>query len=112
MNVKAVLFDFGFTLFYFEDVSLEKYMDCYKRGLQKSVDYLKKSDILKDEVAVKEFFKLFNNKRSYYFKQSRKTKREYPTSYIFQEVLNNLEKEVYQELSNLYHSCEEEEWKQ
>ena len=111
MKVKGILFDFGFTLFYFEDVSLDKYMDCYKRGLQRSVDYLKKLEILKDDVAVKEFFKIFSNKRGYFFKQSRKTKNEYPTSYIFQEVLENLDQDVYNELSNLYHSCEAEEWK-
>jgi len=111
MKVKGILFDFGFTLFYFEDVSLDKYMDCYKRGLQKSVDYLKKSEILNDDIAVKEFFKLFKNKRGYFFKQSRKTKNEYPTSYIFQEVLENLDKDVYKELSDLYHSYEAEEWK-
>jgi HAD superfamily hydrolase (TIGR01549 family) len=86
-------------------------MDCYKRGLKKSVDYLKKSEILKDDVAVKEFFKIFSNKRGYFFKQSRKTKNEYPTSYIFQEVLENLDEDVYNELASLYHSCEAEEWK-
>jgi len=111
MKVKGILFDFGFTLFYFEDVSLDKYMDCYKRGLQKSVDYLKKSEILKDDVAVKEFFKIFSNKRGYFFKKSRKTKQEYPTSYIFQEVLENLDENVYKELSNIYHSFEQKEWK-
>jgi len=111
MKVKGILFDFGFTLFYFEDVSLDKYMDCYKRGLQRSVEYLKKSAILKDEVAVKEFFKIFSVKRGYYFKQSRKTKNEYPTSFIFKEVLENLEENIYKELSNLYHSCEADEWK-
>ena len=111
MKIKGILFDFGFTLFYFEEVSLDKYMDCYKRGLQRSVDYLTKSEILNDEVAVKEFLKIFSNKRGYYFRQSRKTKNEYPTSFIFQEVLENLDEEIYKELSNIYHSCEAEEWK-
>jgi len=122
MNIKGIIFDFGFTLFHFKDVSMEKYLDCYKRGLKKSLEHLQKINIiLNDEIAAK-FTKYFNEKRNFFFKESRKTKNEYTTSYIFREVFelmvdngiidpfNGNNKVQYQKLADLYHSCEEEEW--
>ena len=120
MNIKGIIFDFGFTLAYFKDVSLEKYFDCFKKGLQKSVDLLKKANILEDDsYLIESFFKVFKKKRMSFFRKSVKTKLEFPTTYIFQEVLSqtvnegliaNLTKEFYEELANLYHSYEENEW--
>ncbi len=120
MKVKGIIFDFGFTLFYFEDVSLEKYFDCYKRGLEKSVNLLKESSILKeDSLLIKKFVKTFQKKRFDFFRKSAKTKNEFPTTYVFQNVLgmivgeetiSKLTPDFYLELADLYHSCEEEEW--
>lgn len=123
MKVKGIIFDFGFTLFEFEGVSIEKYMNCYKKGLQKSIGYLQESQVLRNDDATSNFVKLFNKKRVFFFKQSRKTKLEYATSYIFQHVLDTMidaetienfgeqGENFYSKLSELYHSFEEAEWK-
>lgn len=115
MKVEGLIFDFGFTLFQFKDVSVEKYLDCYRKGLNKSITKLMEIKVLKHDSEIKQFIKTFNEKRSSYFKQSIKTKNEYPTSLLFKEVfrilnLNILSEKIYSELANIYHSCEEEEW--
>ncbi|NVM45191.1 MAG: HAD family hydrolase [Candidatus Lokiarchaeota archaeon] len=123
MKVKGIIFDFGFTLFSFENPSVEKYMDCFKRGLSKTIETLKKENIFKEtDVVIDQFIKIFNRKRSHAFKIQRKTKEEYPTSQVFETVLDdlikdgslkieNIKTELYEDLAEIYHSCEEEEWK-
>ena len=123
MKLKGIIFDFGFTLFSFENPSVEKYLDCFKRGLLKSIETLKEENIFKEsDVIIDQFIKKFNRKRSDAFKIQRKTKEEYPTSQVFKTVLDDLMQEGYLEnetiktelienLSEIYHSCEEEEWK-
>ena len=123
MKVKGIIFDFGFTLFSFENPSVEKYFDCFKRGLLKSIETLKEENILKESDAIiDQFIEVFNRKRSYAFKIQRKTKEEYPTSQVFKTVLEDLiqegfleiesiKTELYEDLAEIYHSCEEEEWK-
>ena len=66
---------------------------------------------------------LFKKRRMYFFRKSVKTKDEYPTTFIFQNVLekmvekklvNGIESindKMYRELATLYHSKEEEEWR-
>ena len=39
--VKGIIFDFGFTLFYFDNPSVERYYECFKKGLVKSIETLK-----------------------------------------------------------------------
>lgn len=123
MKLKGIIFDFGFTLFSFENPSVEKYLDCFKRGLLKSIETLKEENIFKEKATViDQFIKKFNKTRSHAFKIQRKTKEEYPTSQVFKTVLDDLmqegylEKEsiktqLYEDLAEIYHSCEEEEWK-
>jgi HAD superfamily hydrolase (TIGR01549 family) len=123
MKLKGIIFDFGFTLFSFENPSVEKYMDCFKRGLLKSIETMKEVNIFKEkDVVVDRFVKSFNQKRSRAFKIQRKTKEEYPTSQVFENALNDLVQEgfleiesinaeFYEDLAEIYHSCEEEEWK-
>jgi len=41
MSIKGIIFDFGFTLFYFDNPSVERYVECFKKGLLKSIDLLK-----------------------------------------------------------------------
>ncbi|MFX1316006.1 MAG: HAD family hydrolase [Promethearchaeota archaeon] len=122
MKVKGVIFDFGFTLYYFNKPSIEKYFECFKKGLSNSISFLKKHEILKEEVAIEDFIKFFKKNRASSFKKSIKTKIEIPTSKIFQNVLekmleqntiNNLKElnnKLYNELANIYHTCEEDEW--
>ncbi|TXT58739.1 MAG: Phosphoglycolate phosphatase [Promethearchaeota archaeon] len=119
MELEGVIFDFGFTLFYFKDASLERYLKCFKMGLEESINYLKELDILKKKTLIEEFIKIFNNKRQEYFKKSRKTSDEFPTTLIFQETLEQLDlilqgnekqDELISELANIYHLCEQDEW--
>ena len=115
MKIKGLIFDFGFTLFEFKDASVEKYLDCYKKGLIKSMHKLKIANIIKDEQDAEFLIKTFNRKRAKYFKESMKSKIEHQTTEIFKEILEmlkieNLDPKMYEELANIYHSCELEEW--
>jgi HAD superfamily hydrolase (TIGR01549 family) len=123
MKTKGVIFDFGFTLFSFENPSVEKYMDCFRRGLLRSIETLKKENILTDKDSlIEQFTKAFNKERRQAFKIQRKTKEEYPTARVFRKVFDDLiqegyleneivKTELYEDLAEIYHSCEEEEWK-
>ena len=124
MKIKGIIFDFGFTLFSFENPSVEKYFDCFKRGLLKSIDLLKVKRILDEEdEIVKDFIDIFNKKRAKSFRLAMKTKDEFPTTLLFKTVLailkekgyninyDNIEEEFLEEMAEIYHSCEESEWK-
>ncbi len=82
MQTKAIIFDFGFTLFKFKEPSVEKFFECFNRGLLKSVDLLKKMKVFQEETIAKQFIKAFNEKKNEYFKLSVKTKKEFTTSYF------------------------------
>jgi len=117
MKIKGIIFDFGFTLFEFIDVSMDKYFDCFRKGLNKSIEKLKENNLIDDVDTIKEFIKTFNNKRASYFRKSVITKQEFPTSYIFQDILEDEKfnikignKEFYKDLANVFHSFEEDEW--
>jgi len=124
MKVKGVIFDFGFTLFSFKNPSVEKYFDCFRRGLLKSIDILKQKSVLEeDDKIVDDFINIFNDKRAACFKLAIKTKDEFPTTLMFRSVLDilkekgyrinneNIEVEFLEEIAEIYHSCEESEWK-
>lgn len=124
MKVKGVIFDFGFTLFFFDSPSVEKYLDCFRRGMSKSIKVLKQEKIIEDKDKVLEdFMTIFNRKRASYFKLAMKTKEEFPTTLLFKTALTMLKEKGYEiqeekikenfleKLAELYHSCEEEEWK-
>ncbi len=122
MIIKGVIFDFGFTLFYFDNPSVERYYECFKKGLLKSIEILKENQVWNENLTNEAFIKTFSKKREQFFRKSIKTKMEFPTSLIFQNVLeslkeeeiinnlNNLTESAYNELAELYHSCEEDEW--
>jgi len=124
MRVKGLIFDFGFTLFSFENPSIEKYYDCFNRELLKSLDILKQEKIIEEkEIIIDNFIRIFNRKRNSFFKSSLKTKEEFPTTLLFKSVLTalkekgynikdeNVKEEFIENLAEIYHSCEEEEWK-
>ncbi|MBY9011426.1 MAG: HAD family hydrolase [Candidatus Lokiarchaeota archaeon] len=124
MKVKGIIFDFGFTLFSFENPSVEKYFECFNRGLLKSIDILKDKNILEEEDdLVKDFISIFNKKRANSFRLAMKTKDEFPTTLLFKTVLKILKEKGYninndsieevflEEMAEIYHSCEESEWK-
>ncbi|MFX1573503.1 MAG: HAD family hydrolase [Promethearchaeota archaeon] len=122
MTIKAIIFDFGFTLFHFDNPSVERYYECFKKGLLKSIDILKEHHVWNDNLSNESFIKKFSKKREHFFRKSIKTKTEFPTSLVFQSVLELLKEEnivnsiehlkekTYKELAEIYHSCEEEEW--
>ncbi len=124
MKVRGIIFDFGFTLFSFENPSVEKYLDCFRRGMSKSIKFLKQEKILEDKDQILEdFMTIFNKKRATYFRLALKTKDEFPTTLLFKTALELLKEKGYEiqeekikekfleKLADLYHSCEEEEWK-
>ena len=120
--VKGIIFDFGFTLFYFDNPSVERYYKCFKKGLLKSIGILKEKRVWSEKISDELFVKKFAKKREHFFRKSIKTKTEFPTSLIFQSVLETLREEniindidhidgnTYDQLAELYHSCEEDEW--
>jgi len=113
-GIKAIIFDFGFTLYYFKDATIEKYMNCYKQGLQKCIQKLYDMEILKNPSEKRQFKNYFNKKRMESLKLSRITTQEFPTTEIIKEILGSMNKlvddNVNEELATLYHSCEEDEW--
>jgi HAD superfamily hydrolase (TIGR01549 family) len=122
MNIKGIIFDFGFTLFEFKNPSIEKYFECFKRGLKKSFDLLKESKIIEDDSIFNKFTKIFTKTRMNSFTQSIKTKIEITTSEVFQIALDlivkknliqdfgELKQELLNELAELYHFYELDEW--
>ncbi|MHA1916000.1 MAG: HAD family hydrolase [Promethearchaeota archaeon] len=123
MSIKGIIFDFGFTLFNFENPSVEKYYECFKKGLFKSIDFLKEQQVWNNNISVELFEKKFAKKREQYWREGRKTKTEFPTSLIYREVLKSLQEEnfvndidhldddIYEKLAEMYHSFEQDEWK-
>ena len=69
MKIKGLIFDFGFTLFHFKDVSVEKYLNCYREGLTKSLEKLYDLKMLTNINLRDEISKTFQKKRAEYFKE-------------------------------------------
>ncbi len=115
MKLEALIFDFGWTLFYFKDVSVDKYFDCYRRGLRKVAEFLETLGVLPDSDSITRFKRLFSNERAKLFKESIRTRDEHPTHSIFKTIVEEMELKLssdvkYQNLADKYHSCEEDEW--
>jgi HAD superfamily hydrolase (TIGR01509 family) len=123
MSIKGIIFDYGFTLFYFDNPSVEKYSDCYKKGLMKSIELLKEKQIWNDKISEELYIKEFSKKRAQFWQESRKTKKEFSTTFLFKSVLSSLQEEnlinnidhfddvTYEKLDEIYHSFEKQEWK-
>ncbi|MFX1553635.1 MAG: HAD family hydrolase [Promethearchaeota archaeon] len=122
MMIKGIIFDFGFTLFYFNNPSVERYLECFKRGLLQSIDILKEEKVWNENITIDTFLKKFSKIREHFFRKSIKTKTEFPTSIVFQNVLeslkeeeiisnlDNLTEDTYKKLAEIYHCVEEDEW--
>ena len=112
MKIKAIIFDFGFTLFYFDNPSVERYNECFKKGLLKSIETLKEKQVWSEHLSDESFIEKFMKRRVECFRESFKTKTEFPTSQIYRDVLEkSLDKETYEKLAEIYHSYEGKEWK-
>jgi HAD superfamily hydrolase (TIGR01509 family) len=123
MSIKGIIFDYGFTLFHFDNPSVERYYECFKNGLLKSIELLKEKHIWNDKLSDELLINRFSKKREQYWRESRKTKKEFPTSLIYREVLESLQEEnfitkidrldedTYEKLAEMYHSFEQKEWK-
>lgn len=123
MSIKGIIFDYGFTLFHFDNPSVERYYECFKEGLLKSIELLKEKHVWNDKISDELLIKKFSKKREQYWRESRKTKKEFPTSLIYREVLetlqeeniinniDHLEEDTYEKLAEIYHSFEQKEWK-
>ncbi len=115
MKFEGLIFDFGFTLFEFKDASVKRYLESYKKGLDKSVLKLKEYKVIEDKDTEKNFIKTFFKERNSNFKNSIKTKQEFPTHLLFQSIieklgLRKLDYAHYQKLADLYHYHEEQQW--
>ncbi len=123
MSIKGIIFDYGFTLFHFDNPSVERYYECFKKGLLKSIELLKEKQVWNGKISDESFLQKFSKKREQYWREGRKTKTEFPTSLIYREVLESLQEEnfvnkidhldadTYEKLAEIYHSFEQEEWK-
>jgi HAD superfamily hydrolase (TIGR01509 family) len=123
MSIKGIIFDYGFTLFHFDNPSVERYYECFKNGLLKSIEYLKELKVWRNQSSEEELLKKFAKTRETFWRESRKTKEEFPTSKLYQHVLeslwdeqaindiNHLDEKIYLKLQEIYHSFEMEEWK-
>ncbi len=123
MTINGIIFDFGFTLFFFDNPSMERYSECFKKGLLKSIELLKENQVWNDKISEESLIKRFSERRAHYWREGRKTKKEFPTSLIYREVLESLQEEnfvnkidhldedTYKKLAEIYHSFEQEEWK-
>ncbi|MHA1932593.1 MAG: HAD family hydrolase [Promethearchaeota archaeon] len=123
MTINGIIFDFGFTLFHFDNPSVERYRECFEKGLLKSIDLLKEKQVWNFNLSNDAFVKKFAMKRGEYWREGRKTKKEFPTSLIYREVLeslheenlvnkiNHLDKDTYEKLAEIYHFFEQQEWK-
>ncbi|MFX1323692.1 MAG: HAD family hydrolase [Promethearchaeota archaeon] len=123
MSIKGIIFDYGFTLFQFDNPSVERYYECFKKGLLKSIELLKEKHIWNKKITDDLLLSKFSKKREQYWRESRKTKKEFPTSLLYREVLESLQKEnlidkidhldeeTYEKLAEIYHSFEQKEWK-
>lgn len=83
MKVKGLILDFGFTLFYFKNVSVEKYFECFRKGLDKSINYLKELNVLKNDIVTKEFIKNFKEKELFTSKKASRQKMNLLPSSFF-----------------------------
>jgi len=116
IKIKAIIFDFGFTLFYFDNPSVERYNECFKKGLLKSIETLKEKQVWSEHLSDESFIEKFFKKRNECFRESFKTKTEFSTSKIYHDVLEsldevNLDDNTYEKLAEIYHSYEGKEWK-
>ncbi|MGV9171599.1 MAG: HAD family hydrolase [Promethearchaeia archaeon] len=119
---EAIIFDFGFTLFYFKNASLKKYKKCFQKGLTEVINYLKEHNILSSERAEKKFRAIFKNFRRRYFSLTRETNREFSTQDLIFLVLNklieldlidtsqNTIEQLKNKLASLFHSHEAKAW--
>lgn len=112
---EGIIFDFGFTLFYFKNPSLERYMDIEYQGLNLVAEFLKNNGFFENNSQVEKFIENVKKQNLKYFQLSSKTKLEYPTAYLLGLVLKNmnvtnLTPEILDQLSDKYHSLSEEEW--
>jgi HAD superfamily hydrolase (TIGR01549 family) len=119
---EAIIFDFGFTLFYFAEASLQKYLKCFRKGLKKVIAYLNQQEILVSDDAANKFRILFKDFRSRYYTLIRQSNREFPTADLIALVLEklislNLIKPIRRpisqfanELATIFHSFEAKAW--
>jgi HAD superfamily hydrolase (TIGR01549 family) len=113
--IEGVIFDFGFTLFYFPDASTKKYFECFKEGLSKSIKFLEEENLIGDNINIKKLVYSFNKKRLSSYQDKSKSILELDTPTLFKEILSDFkiqitDEKMYQKLAALYHSCEENEW--
>ena len=64
MTVNVIIFDFVFTLFYLYNPSVERYTECFKQGLLKSINLLKEKQVWNDKISEDQFLERFKKERA------------------------------------------------
>lgn len=118
---KGIIFDFGFTLFYFKNPSLERYIEIEYQGLNLVAEFLKNEGLF-NKNQIDTFVENVKKQNRKFWQLSIKTKLEYPTAKILEFVLKNmknlepsmLEKflttENLKKISDKYHSFSDDAW--
>lgn len=113
--IKAILFDFGFTLYTMHDVSMEKYMEIYRKGMNECVSCLIDENVSCDEEQAEILNGTIMKLRRSAWKKSREDFIEYSTSNLMEQALKQVydrdfQPELISKLSDLYHSEELKYW--
>lgn len=113
--IKAILFDFGFTLCTMHDVSMEKYMEIYRKGMNECVSCLIDEIVSCDEEQAEILNGTIMELRRSAWRKSREDFIEYSTSNLMEQALKQVYKRDFQpdlinRLSDLYHSEELKHW--
>jgi len=118
---EGIIFDFGFTLFHFENPSLERYIEIEYQGLNLVAEFLKSEGLFNDN-QIDTFVENVKKQNRKFWQLSIKTKLEYPTAKILEFVLKNMKNlepsilkkflttEILNKLSDKYHSFSDDAW--
>ncbi len=122
LKPEAIIFDFGFTLLYFVNPSMEKWNSLEEQGLNLVGKFLLNKGVFTKDIQIQRFIKKVRRLNLKFLKRSFETKLEYTSSYIFKEALNEMKYldgaiindfltlEVLEEMSDMYYSIGEKEW--
>ncbi|MHA1729808.1 MAG: HAD family hydrolase [Promethearchaeota archaeon] len=120
-TIKAILFDFGFTLFTMPGVTMEKYLKIYRKGISRCLNCLIEENIMTDDENnengenAQNLENVILTLRRNAWRKSRENNKEYTTDMIIKQALKQLFNREFSttlinRLSDMFHSEELENW--